>query len=111
MKLINLISVLVLLSGTAAAQTKDTTVTILTSAQCGDCKERIENALNYTKGVKFAELNNDTKVVTVKFAQKKISLKEIYAKINAIGYDADGSKATPAAVEKLPNCCKPGGME
>ena len=43
------------------------TVTIQTSAQCGDCEERIESLLNYTKGVKFAELDNDTKIVTVKF--------------------------------------------
>lgn len=111
MKLIQVISFFVLLSGSSIAQTKDTTVTITTSAQCDECKERIENALNYTKGIKFAELNLETKSVTVKFSQKKISLKEIYAKINEIGYDADASKASSAGLEKLPMCCKPGGMD
>ena len=35
---------------------KPIVVKIQTSAQCGDCKERIESALNQTKGVIYAEL-------------------------------------------------------
>ncbi len=41
-------------------------VVIQTSAICDDCKERIENLLNYTKGVTFAELDLVSKKVTVK---------------------------------------------
>ena len=33
------------------------TVTFLTSAICGECKERIEKGLNYTKGVVLLALN------------------------------------------------------
>lgn len=82
-------------------------VTIQTSAKCGDCEVRIEGALNYMKGVKFAELNNDTKVVTVRYKTKKVSLNEIKEKIASVGYDADDVKAEEAAIEKLPMCCKP----
>lgn len=82
-------------------------VTIQTSAKCGDCKERIEGALNYVKGVKFAELDNETKIVTVRYQTAKVSLDEIKAEIAATGYDADDVKADRAAVEELPMCCKP----
>lgn len=87
------------------------TVVLQTSAECGDCKVRIEDALNYTKGVKFAELDLETKKVTVKFAPKKINLEQIKSVINETGYDADSSKATKEAVLKLPLCCQPGGMK
>lgn len=96
------------------AQKKDENVQVLaiqTSAQCGDCEERIESLLNYTKGIKFAELDNETKVVTVKFNPKKISLQAICEKLNEIGYDANEFKAPKANVLKLPKCCQPGGME
>ena len=64
-------------------KTKFEIVTIQTSAQCGDCKTRIEDGLNYTKGVKFAELDLITKKVTVKYASKKISLQQVKEKINS----------------------------
>lgn len=87
------------------------TVVIQTSAQCDDCKDRIEEGLNYTKGVKFADLDLETKKVTVKYAPAKISLKELKEKINDLGYDADDMKAADEKVKKLPLCCQPGGME
>jgi len=87
------------------------TIEIQTSAQCEDCKERIENGLNYTKGVVFAELNDDTKKVTVKYKTSVISAQQIRQKISEIGYSADDVKATEPGLNKLPACCKPGGME
>jgi copper chaperone CopZ len=92
-------------------KSKFETVIIQTSAQCGDCKTRIEDGLNYTKGVKFAELDLITKKVTVKYASKKISLQQVKEKINSIGYDADEMKANPEAILKLPACCQPEGMK
>jgi copper chaperone CopZ len=88
---------------------KKQTVIIQTSAQCGDCEERIEGALNYTKGVKFAELDLESKKVTVQFLTKKTSIETIKAIIAKIGYDADDVKADISAVEKLPKCCQPNG--
>ncbi len=87
------------------------TVVIMTSSECGDCKERIEGALNYTKGVVFAELDVATKQVTVKFSTKKITLQQVKEAIAAIGYDADDVKAVPAAQKKLPTCCQPSGTK
>ncbi len=104
----------IILSFNLMGQSRETqfqTAVIQTSAQCGDCKQRIEDGLNYTKGVRFAELDNDTKKVTVKYASSKISLEEIKQKIASIGYDADDVKAPEEAVKKLPACCQPGGMD
>ena len=87
------------------------TVIIQTSAECGDCKDRIEEMLNYTKGVKFSELDLETKKVTVKFSPKKISLGQIKTKLSELGYDADEVKSNPESVKKLPLCCQPGGIK
>ena len=97
--------------GFAYGQETSKTVTISTSAECGSCKHRIEEALNYTKGVKFAELDLVSKDVTVKYNPKKITLTQIRTKISETGYSADDMKAVAASVEKLPACCKPGGMK
>lgn len=99
------------LSSLAFGQTKKVeTAQIMTSAECGQCKDRIEGVLNYTKGVKFAELDVPSKVVTVKYSTKKISLDEIRQILSETGYDADEVKANPEEVKKLPMCCQPGGM-
>jgi copper chaperone CopZ len=88
---------------------KPIVVKIQTSAQCGDCKERIESKLNQTKGVVFAELNSETKVVEVKFKESKTNLDAIKGVIVSIGYDADDQKANVEAQKALPLCCQPGG--
>jgi len=88
---------------------KPIVVKIQTSAQCGDCKERIESKLNQTKGVVYAELNSETKVVEVKFKESKTNLDAIKGVIVSIGYDADDQKANVEAQKALPFCCQPGG--
>jgi copper chaperone CopZ len=88
---------------------KTVTSHIQTNAQCGDCKERIESKLNYTRGVKFAELDDQTKIVTVKFKSSKIDLMSIKKIIAKIGYNADELIAEKEDVEKLPKCCQPNG--
>lgn len=87
------------------------TKVIHTSAECGACKDRLEEVLNYKSGVKFAELDLETMDLTVKFKTSKVSLEEIKVLITETGYDADDLKAKPEALEQLPACCKPGGME
>jgi copper chaperone CopZ len=95
---------------TNAQESKIATATIKTSAECGSCKERLEEKLNYTTGVKYAELNLENKELSVKYNTKKISLDEIRKIISETGYDADRIPANPEAVKDLPACCKPGGM-
>lgn len=96
------------LSSSLFAQ-KPALVSIQTNAQCGDCKDRIETALNQTKGVVYAELNMETKAVEIKYNIKKTNLAALQNVVTSIGYDADGLKANQAAQKALPLCCQPGG--
>lgn len=99
----------ILLSTQLLFSQKPITVQIQTSAQCGDCKERIESALNQAKGVVYAELNLETKVVEVKFKESKTNKETLKGVIVSIGYDADDQKANLDAQKALPRCCQPGG--
>jgi len=86
-------------------------VVIKTSAQCGMCKDRIESELGFTKGVKYANLDLETKEVTVRYKASKTSEENIRKAIAGVGYDADDVPADPEAYEKLPACCKKGGHD
>ncbi len=61
----------------------------MTTAQCGMCKTRIEKALHNTKGVKDADLDLKTKIVTVEYKTWKTSPDQIRKAITDVGYDAD----------------------
>jgi copper chaperone CopZ len=113
MKTILIVIALFTVAGAAWGQKtpKTQTIVIHTSAECGQCEERLENGLNFTKGVSFAELNLETQDITIKYSTKKLTPEKLRAVINELGYDADETKAKPEAVEQLPACCKPGGME
>ena len=91
---------------TAAAGPKPETIKIKTSSQCYDCKERIEEALAFEKGVKSSTLDLETKIVTVSYKAGKTTPDKIRKAISKVGYDADEVKADLKAYGKLPACCK-----
>jgi copper chaperone CopZ len=82
------------------------TIEIKTSVVCGMCKDRVEHDLAYEKGVKFVEVDLETKMVTVEYKTSKTNPDKIRKAISKIGYDADGVVADEVAYEKLPACCK-----
>lgn len=93
----------------ATAQTstgKGLELKIKTSAQCDMCKERIEKAMAYEKGVYESTLNVEDKVLTLRYNPKKTSPEKLRTAVNKTGYDADESKADLKAYNKLPDCCK-----
>lgn len=77
-----------------------------TSAKCGMCKSRIERDLGLTKGVESAELDLETKIVSVKYKTKKTTAENIQEAITMIGYDADKMVADQKAHDRLPSCCQ-----
>lgn len=85
---------------------KTQVIEIQTSAVCGECKDRLEEKLNYTKGVVFAELDLDTKIITVKFKTKTISDYQIHQIISNTGYHAGEMPRNETAFNKLPACCR-----
>ncbi len=71
---------------------------------CGECKERIENAA-LIKGVKLAEWNKETDILKVVFNNKKTNKQTIQQSIAEAGHDTEEFKATDETYKKLPNCC------
>ena len=82
------------------------TVEIQTSAVCGQCKERLEHDLAFEKGVKFVELDEETKVLTIKYKKDKNTKENLKKAITKVGYDADELPANLKAYNALPACCK-----
>ncbi|OGU14261.1 MAG: hypothetical protein A2X61_16750 [Ignavibacteria bacterium GWB2_35_12] len=94
---------------TAMAQEQDTTIKearIKTSAVCGHCKAKIEKAVNKLDGIESADLDSETKIVTVQYHSDVVTLENIKLAINKAGYDADDMTADKDAFDKLPKCCK-----
>jgi len=93
--------------GTLSAQNAEKQfVEIKTSAVCGMCKTTIENALDKVDGIKYADLDVETKVVSIKYDATETTVETIKKAINMAGYAADDMPADPAAYEKLHGCCK-----
>lgn len=101
--------IMILLAFNASAQEekpKFETINIQTSALCGQCKDRIEDKLNYTKGISFAELNLDNKVLTVKFKTKYLTADRVRQIVVNLGYHADDIPRNVEAFKALPECCR-----
>ena len=81
---------------------------IVTSAQCvgNCCKERIEEEMQFTKGVTAVNLDVESQILSVTFKSKKTNLDKIKRAISLIGYDADEIIADIKAHDKLPKCCQ-----
>lgn len=111
LKLNGLLLVFLFISGTVNAQApadteKKATIKIKTSAECDMCKTRIEKEMAFVKGVKKANLDLATRVLTVTYMTKKTNPDAIKSAIAKIGYDADDVKADNKAFKKLPECCQ-----
>jgi periplasmic mercuric ion binding protein len=91
---------------TVSAQAQIAEVDILTSSQCQMCKDRLEEKMLFTKGVKKVELDLEANVLHIWYNPSKVDLPQLRKAVNAIGYDADGQLADQAAHDALPMCCQ-----
>ena len=98
------ISLLLLVSGSALAQTSE--VTFWVDGVCGMCEKRIETALINTPGVKFADWDKETSQVTVAFNSKKLSMQKLHEILAGVGHDTQKVRAVDGDYAKLPGCCK-----
>ena len=87
------------------AQTTVTTSTISVKGNCGECKERIENAADI-KGVKNATWREKTHVLSVTYDSKKVSLEQIEKAIAKAGHETSTQKANDVSYKALPSCCQ-----
>lgn len=81
-------------------------VSIKVSSQCSMCKETIEKALAFEKGIVKAELDLETDTVKVVYKSGKTTPEKIRKAISDVGYDADDVTANEEAYNNLPDCCK-----
>jgi len=73
---------------------------------CTMCKSAIESTLLKMKGIESASWNVETKILSVKYDDQKISVDEIKQKLAKIGYDTDAYRASDKAYDGLHGCCK-----
>ena len=74
------------------------------SGNCGMCKKTIEKAAK-DAGATFAEWNQETKRLAVKYGRQTDLLK-IQRKIAEAGYDNAGARASDEAYNQLHACCQ-----
>ena len=79
---------------------------ILTSAVCGMCKTTLEKAMAYEKGVKAAELDVESRMLTIVYQPDRTSIEKLRLAISHVGYDADSVQADPRDHDRLPDCCQ-----
>jgi copper chaperone CopZ len=81
-------------------------IKIKTSSVCKMCKNTIEKALSFEKGVKSSDLDVPSQVITVSYNPRKTDVNKIKKAINESGYDADEMPAEKKAYDRLEDCCK-----
>jgi len=100
----------VLLMACSLVNAQDKTNTVVTSTltvhgNCGECKERIETAVDM-KGVKAAKWDVKSEVLTVTYKSDKVTLDQIREAILKSGHDLGDEKAADVVYNKLPKCCQ-----
>ena len=84
---------------------KDTAITIKVFGNCGQCKDRIEDAVK-VKGVDSASWDEDTKLLSIRYNPEIVSLDKLHVLIAKVGHDTELKKANDKVYNKLPDCCK-----
>jgi len=72
---------------------------------CDQCKKRIEDA-TYIKGVKFANWSIETHVLDIRYDTTKTNADIILKAVADAGHDNEKYRATDAAYNSIPNCCR-----
>ncbi|MGN6164119.1 MAG: TonB-dependent receptor domain-containing protein [Flavisolibacter sp.] len=88
----------------AQSNTTDTTVSFKVAGTCAQCKQRIQKSLKI-KGVRLANWNVETKMLTVTYAASMISVDQLYQTVAKAGHDTEKNKATDESYKALPECC------
>lgn len=103
--IIGFLAAIIISATSTFAQNKDiVTDTFAVKGTCGQCKKRIENAA-YIPGVKRAEWDVNSKILSVTYRSSKTSLEKIEQHIAGAGHDAGDIKAPAEKYQQLPSCC------
>lgn len=94
--------------GGTMAKAENDTLWIQSTVACGMCKNTIEDNIKFERGVRFVEVNLETKQVMVIINPNKTDAEAIRTAISDLGYTADDVAANPEAYDGLPGCCQGG---
>ena len=103
--MILLLLVLAVHKDSLAQSSNDTTAAVYVAGACEMCKTRIEKAALERKGVKSAQWNQATQLLTVSFNAEQVTLERILCRVADRGHDNDFEKAKDAVYQALPSCC------
>ncbi len=88
------------------AQNKNTEkVSFEVSGNCEMCKKRIEKSALTVKGVKFANWDIPSNLISIIYNPKKVTLLNIQEAIALAGHDTSLVKASDKTYNELPICC------
>lgn len=104
MKIYGIITLVLLLRIAGYAQHTEK-LTIKVAGNCGLCEKRIEKAA-LKRGVKMAEWEKETGILTVYYKSNKISAQQIITSILEAGHDVEEQQAPDEAYNRLPACCR-----
>ena len=82
------------------------TIQFEVSGNCEKCKKNIEHIALELCGVKTAEWNIETKIITLTFDLGLIQLHKIQKRLAKHGYDNEKFKASKRAYNRLDKCCQ-----
>ena len=95
-----------LLTFNAQANPKgDESSTFKVYGNCGMCKSRIESSLK-VKGVSKAAWDAQSKMLTVSYDPKVISLDEVHKIVAGVGHDTEKVSAEGSTYNNLMGCCQ-----
>jgi len=100
----NLIVICLLLPlGLSAQKNKKTNFEV--SGNCEMCKKRIEKAALNVKGLKVANWDIPSNILSISYNSEKVNLQEIQTAIAKVGHDTPLRKAPDDTYNELPICC------
>ncbi len=106
MKKIVLVFSIILFGATSVAQNKNAKTSIEVDGVCMMCKDRIEKAAIKAKGVKSAQWDVNTHMLSLIYNEQKTSIANIEQSIADSGHDTNSVKAKDEVYNAIDDCCK-----
>ena len=82
------------------------TDTLFVDGLCGMCKNRIEKAAQQVKGIKDAEWDIETRILTVSTKGTPLEVDQVHIAVSDAGHDTHNRKANDETYNQLHQCCK-----
>jgi len=105
MKNLMILCLLILPLALNAQNNKNEKANFEVSGNCEMCKKRIEKAALTVKGIKTANWDIPSNVLSIIYDSGKVGLQEVQTAIAEVGHDTPLAKAPDTTYNELPMCC------